>query len=165
MTTSVTEGFAAQRTPLTKSEEKERLLAVYCQGDFYSGVTLRCRDLYNVNQPGSCYQALSSIARYLPSPWPHRFFKVPRTHTRNFSSPPPPPQKYIKSDFLYNSNCRLTRYLIDSADFRHVVLKWCPKYWMHILRFEFSLVSKIQEWQFWRGLEGPPCWWTERDLQ
>ena len=49
--------------------------------------------------------------------------------------------------------------------FRHVVLEWCPKYWMHILRFEFSLVSKIQEWQFWRGLEGPPCWWTEGDLQ
>ena len=48
-------------------------------------------------------------------------------------------------------NFGLTRYLIDLAVFWHVVLEWCPKYWMHILRFEFSLVSKIQEWQFWRG--------------
>ena len=44
------------------------------------------------------------------------------------------------------------------ADFWHVILEWCPKYWMHILRFEFSLVSKIEEWRFWRGLEGRPCW-------
>ena len=34
----------------------------------------------------------------------------------------------IKSDFLKNSNFGLTRYLIDLADFQHVVLEWCPKY-------------------------------------
>ena len=66
--------------------------------------------------------------------------------------------KVVKSDFLKNSNFGLTRYLIDLADFWHVVVEWCAKYWMHILRCEFSLVSKIQEWQFWRGLEGPPYW-------
>ena len=34
----------------------------------------------------------------------------------------------FKSDFLLNSNFGLRRYLIDLADFWHVVLEWCPKY-------------------------------------
>ena len=38
------------------------------------------------------------------------------------------PNKVVKSDFLKNSNFGLTRYLIDLADFWHVVLEWCPKY-------------------------------------
>ena len=37
-------------------------------------------------------------------------------------------KQVFKSDFLLNSNFGLRRYLIDLADFWHVVLEWCPKY-------------------------------------
>ena len=46
-------------------------------------VYLRCPDLRKPSQPGSCNQALSFID--LSFYWPHRFFRVPRTHTPNIS--------------------------------------------------------------------------------
>ena len=47
---------------------------------------------------------------------------------------------------------------MDLADFWHEVLEWCPKYWMHILWFEFSFLWKIQKWRFDGASGGPPYW-------
>ena len=118
------------------------------------------------NWPALCFCLITVSLRSRPKkerarlPLVRSFFLAPTTSKRllrrldylEVSIKPPAPSKpssfqgrKVNGDFLKNSNFGLTWYLIGVADFWHVVLEWCPKNWMHILRFEFSLVSKIQE--------------------
>ena len=53
-------------------------------------VKLRCRDLCKANQPCSCNQAHSSIARFYALLLTSPVFQSLRAHTQNFTPPPPP---------------------------------------------------------------------------
>ena len=92
--------FAAENLKVT-----EEMLSRYW-------VTIRKKYKISIGQVKKLIPTMSSKERYV-------------LHYRNL-------QLYLnlrfKSDFLKNSNFGLTRYLIDLADFQHVVLEWCPKY-------------------------------------
>ena len=71
-------------------------------------VKLRCRNFCKASQPGSCSQALSSIARFYDLPPDRTNFSKPpehtHTHTHNFS--PLPPCQHLHSPFsILNEPC------------------------------------------------------------
>ena len=110
-------------------------------------IELRCRNFCKVSQPGSCYQALSSSQVLRPSPWPHWFFKAPRTHTHNFSLPPP--RQHLHSPFsIWNEPCLI---FVLSIQILSKITKNNPKQKTYqqnltafVLGLQLSLLCRLQ---------------------